>query len=126
MRRTAEIIFLVFFVIVALGELGSIVGLYTLSASHRQALLRTVPRVYWLLQFGQFLLAGLYVVGYINKFKNVTMASIVLLFIFLRLLSIWTLLGLRTIVTWGQIVGGVTFSIGGAAFCYHLYTGDAG
>lgn len=124
MRRKAEIIFLVFFTIVALGELGSIVGLYTISTAHRQALWRTVPRVYWLLQFGQFFLAGLYVVGYINKFKNVTMASIVLLFVSLRLLSIWTLIGLRTMVTWGQIVGGVTFFIGGAAFCYHLCAGE--
>ncbi|WP_456326035.1 hypothetical protein [Palaeococcus sp. (in: euryarchaeotes)] len=120
MGRKSGILFLAFFMLITISELMLLVSFYVIPSPERSEVLNIFPPAYWIFHLGQLTTAGLYVLGYFGGFKDKVMGGIVVSFIIFRLLSIVSILNVKTILTWREIVQVLTFYIGGMATYYHL------
>ncbi|MDV3104518.1 hypothetical protein [Thermococcus waiotapuensis] len=120
MGKRAGIIFLAFFTLIAISELGLLAGIYAIPSSKRVEVLNVFPKAYWIFHFSQLVVAGLYILGYFLGFRDKIMAGIVASFIVFRLLSIASILNIKTVLTWREIIQVLVFYVSGMATYYHL------
>ncbi|WP_010478343.1 hypothetical protein [Thermococcus zilligii] len=123
MDRWIKLLFLVFFLLVLIGDLISLIGFYLMGPAQRKLILNVLPPVYWGLKALEILVSGLYIFGIINSFNRKSMAGLAFIFTLLRLLSVGVLSGVETVITWRLLVQHSVFYVAGIITAYHLKEG---
>ncbi len=123
MNRWIKLLFLIFFLMVLIGDLMSLINLYLMEPAQRRLILNVLPPAYWSLRALEILVSGLYIIGLVNAFGRKSMAGLAFLFTLLRLLSTGILNGVETIITWRILVQYSIFYVAGIITAYHLKEG---
>ncbi len=123
MNRWIKLLFLIFFLMVLIGDLMSLMNLYLMEPAQRRLILNVLPPAYWSLRALEILVSGLYIFGLVNGFGRKSMAGLAFLFTLLRLLSTGILNGVETIITWRLLVQYSIFYVAGIITAYHLKEG---
>lgn len=123
MDRWIKVLFLIFFLLVLIGDLMSLINLYFMEPTQRRLILNVLPPAYWSLKALEILASGLYIFGIVNGFGRKSMAGLAFLFTLLRLLSVGTLNGVETRITWRLLVQYSIFYTAGIITAYHLKEG---
>jgi len=121
--RWIKVLFLIFFLLVLIGDLMSLINLYFMEPTQRRLILNVLPPAYWSLKALEILASGLYIFGIVNGFGRKSMAGLAFLFTLLRLLSVGTLNGVETRITWRLLVQYSIFYTAGIITAYHLKEG---
>ncbi len=123
MSRWVKLMFLIFFLLVLIGDLMSLINLYLMEPVQRRLILNVLPPTYWSLRALEILVSGLYIFGLVNGFGRKSMAGLAFLFTLLRLLSTGILNGVETRITWRLLVQYSIFYVAGIITAYHLKEG---
>ncbi|AJC72821.1 MAG: hypothetical protein J7K48_00095 [Thermococcus sp.] len=120
MNGRVRFLFLIFFLLILITDLLSLINLYLLDPVHRQLILNVLSPEYWLIKVFEILVSGLYVFGIVNDFGEKRMAGLAFLFTVIRLLSVGVLNGVKTIITWRLVVQHSILYVTGIITAYHL------
>ena len=120
MKGRIRFLFLIFFLLILIADLVSLINLYFLDPIHRRLILNVLSPEYWVIKVFEILVSGLYVFGVVNNFEEKKMASLAFLFTLFRLLSVGALNGVETIITWRLVVQHSIFYVAGVITAYHL------
>jgi hypothetical protein len=123
--KTNKIILLLglFFTAIIISDIVSIVSIYTLDAIHRTLILSAIPTSYWAIKIAEVAVLGVYILGLANGFEGRTLAIVIGFFVVLKILSVLSLSGLETIVTWNQAVQILVVYVSGGTTIYHALGG---